>query len=286
MAEKWVYLFDEGDMNAADLLGGKGAGLTEMTRAKLPVPPGFTIVTSACRSYYANDKLFPEGMWSQSRSALQAVEKATGKRFGDPSNPLLVSARSGAPVSMPGMMDTVLNLGINQDTLRGLVELTGDERFAWDAYRRFVQMFGEIVLGVPGEKLAEALEVAVKQADVALDADLSVAQLQALVSRYQEIIFGEVRQIVPADPEEQLRMTIAAVFDSWMNRRAIDYRRLNGIPDDIGTAVSIQAMVFGNSGEDSGTGVAFTRNPSTGEPILFGEYLTNAQGEDVVAGNL
>jgi pyruvate,orthophosphate dikinase len=284
MAEKWVYLFDEGDMNAADLLGGKGAGLTEMTRAKLPVPPGFTIVTSACRSYYANDKLFPEGMWSQSRSALQAVEKATGKRFGDPSNPLLVSARSGAPVSMPGMMDTVLNLGINQDTLRGLVELTGDERFAWDAYRRFVQMFGEIVLGVPGEKLAEALEVAVKQADVALDADLSVAQLQALVSRYQEIIFGEVRQIVPADPEEQLRMTIAAVFDSWMNRRAIDYRRLNGIPDDIGTAVSIQAMVFGNSGEDSGTGVAFTRNPSTGEPILFGEYLTNAQGEDVVAG--
>jgi len=284
MAEKWVYLFDEGNVNVVDLLGGKGAGLAEMTRAKLPVPPGFTIVTSACRSYYANDKLFPEGMWSQSRSALLAVERATGKRFGDPSNPLLVSARSGAPVSMPGMMDTVLNLGINQDTLSGLVKLTGDERFAWDAYRRFVQMFGEIVLGVPGEKLDEALSRTVKQAGVDRDADLSVAQLQALVNRYQEIIFGEVRQTVPANPEEQLRMTIAAVFDSWMNRRAIDYRRLNGIPDDIGTAVSIQAMVFGNSGEESGTGVAFTRNPSTGEPILFGEYLTNAQGEDVVAG--
>jgi pyruvate,orthophosphate dikinase len=284
MAYKWVYPFSEGSLDMAHTLGGKGAGLAEMSGAKLPVPPGFTITTGACRSYYTHDKHFPEGMWSQSKAALLAVEEATGKRFGDPSNPLLVSARSGAPVSMPGMMDTVLNLGINQDTLRGLVQLTGDERFAWDAYRRFVQMFGEIVLGVPSENLDNALTVAVKQAGVARDADLSVEQLQALVNRYQEIIFGEARQIVPTDPEEQLRMTIAAVFDSWMNRRAIDYRRLNGIADNIGTAVSIQAMVFGNSGEDSGTGVAFTRNPSTGEPTLFGEYLTNAQGEDVVAG--
>jgi pyruvate,orthophosphate dikinase len=284
MDDKWVYLFSEGSQDMADLLGGKGAGLAEMSRADLPVPPGFTIITSACRAYFAHDKLFPEGMWSQSKAALLAVEEATGKRFGDPSGPLLVAVRSGAPASMPGMMDTVLNLGLNEETLKGLVHLTDDERFAWDAYRRFVQMFGEIVLGVPGENLDRALTMTVNQSGVTRDADLNVAQLQGLVSRYQEIIFGEVRQIVPADPEEQLRMTIAAVFDSWMNRRAIDYLHLNGIADDIGTAVNTQAMVFGNSGDDSGTGVAFTRNPSNGEPILFGEYLTNAQGEDVVAG--
>lgn len=282
--ETWVYLFEQGDRGMVALLGGKGAGLAEMSRANLPVPPGFTITTAACNTYYANDKLFPEGMWSQSKAALKVVEERTGKGFGDPANPLLVSVRSGAPVSMPGMMDTVLNLGLNLETLNGLARLTGDERFAWDAYRRFVQMFGNIVLNVPKEKLDRALEMVKARAGVHRDADLTVANLQTLVERYKEIIFGETRQDVPDDPEEQLRLTIAAVFDSWMNRRAIDYRRVNRLNDQMGTAVNIQAMVFGNAGEDSGTGVAFTRNPNNGEPALFGEYLTNAQGEDVVAG--
>ena len=255
-----------------------------MSRAGLPVPPGFTITTTACNAYYAHDKLFPEGMWSQSKAGLKTVEEKTGRRFGDPANPLLVSVRSGAPVSMPGMMDTVLNLGLNANTLQGLARLTGDERFAWDAYRRFVQMFGEIVLGVPGEKLDRAFEVVKSQTNNRRDSDLDVSALRTIVDRFKEIIFGEARQEVPDGPEEQLRLAIAAVFDSWMNRRAVDYRRLNRVADDIGTAVNVQAMVFGNAGEDSGTGVAFTRNPSTGEPVLFGEYLTNAQGEDVVAG--
>ncbi|MFQ5409300.1 MAG: pyruvate, phosphate dikinase, partial [Anaerolineales bacterium] len=274
---QWVRLFEEGDRTMVDVLGGKGAGLAEMSRAGLPVPPGFTITTAACRAYYENDKLFPEGMWSESKAALQAVEARTGKRFGDAANPLLVSVRSGAPVSMPGMMDTVLNLGLNAETLRGLADLTGDERFAWDAYRRLVQMFGEIVFGVPRDKLDRATG----RAPVA---DMDLPALQALVERLKEIIFGEVRSEVPEDPEEQLRQAIAAVFDSWMNRRAVDYRRLNRIPDAMNTAVNVQAMVFGNAGGDSGTGVAFTRNPSSGEPELYGEFLINAQGEDVVAG--
>lgn len=282
--EKWIYLFDEGSRDMKELLGGKGAGLAEMSSAGLPVPPGFTITTAACRSYYQNDKLFPEGMWSASREALRVVEEKTGKRFGDAENPLLVSVRSGAPLSMPGMMDTVLNLGLTPATIKGLARLTGDERFAYDAYRRFVQMFGEIVLGVPKERLHHTLERALAQAGVSREADLSLSQLQVLIERYQEIIFGESRQTVPEDPEEQLRMAIAAVFDSWMNRRAIDYRRINRMPEDIGTAVNVQAMVFGNASEDSGTGVAFTRNPSTGQPHLYGEYLNNAQGEDIVAG--
>jgi len=282
--DTWVYRFEDGDRTMLSLLGGKGAGLAEMSRVGLPVPPGFTITTEACRAYYAHDKLFPEGMWSQSKAALKVVEEKTGKRFGDPANPLLVSVRSGAPVSMPGMMDTVLNLGLNGQTLNGLAQLTRDERFAWDAYRRFVQMFGEIVLGVPSENLDRAMETVKAKANAKRDSDLDVAALRSLVDRFKEIIFGEARQDVPEDPEEQLRLAIAAVFDSWMNRRAVDYRRLNRINDDIGTAVNVQAMVFGNAGEDSGTGVAFTRNPNTGEPALFGEYLTNAQGEDVVAG--
>ncbi len=282
--DKWVYLFDEGDQSMVDLLGGKGAGLAEMSRVGLPVPPGFTLTTSACRAYYANNKLFPEGMWSQSKAALKVVEEKTNKRFGDPASPLLVSVRSGAPISMPGMMDTVLNLGLNSATLQGLAELTGDERFAWDAYRRFVQMFSEIVLGVPHGKLQQALETIKERAGRKRDSDLRVAELQAIVDRFKEMTFGETRREVPEDPEEQLRLAIAAVFDSWMNRRALDYRRLNRISDDIGTAVNVQAMVFGNAGEDSSTGVAFTRNPSTGEHVLYGEYLTNAQGEDVVAG--
>jgi pyruvate,orthophosphate dikinase len=282
--EQWVYLFAEGNQTMVDLLGGKGAGLAEMSRAGLPVPPGFVITTSACRAYYAHDKLFPEGMWSQSKVALKSIEESTGKRFGDTTSPLLVSVRSGAPISMPGMMDTVLNLGLNTSTLCGLAELTGNERFAWDAYRRFVQMFSEIVLGVPHERLERALERVKEKEGCQRDADLSVAALRSVVDRFKEIVFGETRREVPEDPEEQLRLAIAAVFDSWMNRRAVDYRRINRISDDIGTAVTVQTMVFGNAGEDSGTGVAFTRNPNTGERVLYGEYLTNAQGEDVVAG--
>ncbi len=289
--EKWVYLFEEGDRSLLHLLGGKGAGVSDMYRAGLPVPPGFIITTAACNAYSAHDKLFPEGMWSQSKVALKAVEEKTGKRFGNVTNPLLVSVRSGAPVSMPGMMDTVLNLGLNPDVLEGLSKLTQDERFAWDAYRRFVQMFGEIVLGVPKDKFDRAFDSigarsngSGSSANARRDNNLDVSALQTLVTRFKEIIFGEARQEVPNDPEEQLRLAIAAVFDSWMNRRAVDYRRLNRISDQLGTAVTVQTMVFGNAGDDSGTGVAFTRNPNTGDPHIFGEYLTNAQGEDVVAG--
>jgi pyruvate,orthophosphate dikinase len=282
--DKWVYLFSEGDRSLLGLLGGKGAGVAEMSRAGLPVPPGFIITTAACNAYYQHDKLFPEGMWSQSKVALAAVEAQAGRHFGNAANPLLVSVRSGAPVSMPGMMDTVLNLGLNAQTLSGLAHLTSDEAFAWDAYRRFVQMFGEIVLEVPKEKLDRASDAIRARANGQRGAELNVTTSRLIVERYKEVIFGESRQEVPEDPEEQLRMAIAAVFDSWTNRRSVDYRRLNRIPDDLGTAVTVQAMVFGNSGQDSGTGVAFTRNPNTGEPKLFGEYLTDAQGEDVVAG--
>jgi len=282
--DTWVYLFEQGHRGMLSLLGGKGTGLAEMSRAGLPVPPGFTITTAACNAYNAKGKIFPEGLWSQSKAALKCVEDQTGKRFGDPANPLLVSVRSGAPISMPGMMDTVLNLGLNERTLNGLVQLTGNERFGWDAYRRFVQGLGEIVCGVSKEKLDHAMEAIKAQSNTQRDSDLSVATLRALVDRFKEIIFGEMRQEVPEDPDEQLRLALAAVFDSWMNRRAVDYRRLNRISDSMGTAVTVQAMVFGNAGNDSGTGVAFTRNPNTGEPALFGEYLINAQGEDVVAG--
>jgi pyruvate, orthophosphate dikinase len=282
--ERWVVPFEAGSRDMHSLLGGKGTGLAEMTQAGLPVPPGFVITTAACRSYDEGGKIFPEGMWTQSRAALQAVEAHTGKGFGDASNPLLVSVRSGAAVSMPGMMDTVLNLGLTPETVQGLAALTGDEHFAWDAYRRFTQMFAEIVLGVPAERLADVGAAATARAGVATQSDLDVASLQALVEHLQAVIFGHARREVPADPEEQLRLAIAAVFDSWMNRRAIDYRRMAGISDDIGTAVAVQSMVFGNTGKESGTGVVFTRNPTTGEPELYGEFLRDAQGEDVVAG--
>ena len=213
--DKWVYLFNEGDRSLLGLLGGKGAGVAEMSRAGLPVPPGFIITTAACNAYYEHDKLFPEGMWSQSKVALAAVEEQAGKRFGSAANPLLVSVRSGAPVSMPGMMDTVLNLGLNAQTLSGLAQLTGDEAFAWDAYRRFVQMFGEIVLDVPKDKLDRASDAIRARANGQRGAELSVATSRLIVERYKEIIFGEARQEVPEDPKEQLRMAIAAVFDSW-----------------------------------------------------------------------
>src|SRR3989440_1159060 len=282
---KWVYLFEEGDGDERALLGGKGAGLADMTRAGLPVPPGFIVTTEVCNAYYREGKSFPEGMWEQAIEGLRAVEAKTGKTFGDPDNPLLVSVRSGAPFSMPGMMDTVLNLGLNEKTVKGLATQTGDLRFALDAYRRFATLFGEIVMGVAHEKFERVMERYKAQTEGGRDTDLSPEQLRDIIAAQKQIIFSDQSGLaIPEDPYEQLRVAIAAVFNSWMGRRAIDYRKVNRIPDDLGTAVNVQAMVFGNMGADSGTGVAFTRNPSTGEKKLYGEYLLNAQGEDVVAG--
>ncbi|HEX3559276.1 MAG TPA: pyruvate, phosphate dikinase [Pyrinomonadaceae bacterium] len=282
---KWVYLFEDGDGQQRALLGGKGAGLADMTRAGLPVPPGFIVTTEACNAYYTNGKNFPEGMWEQVIEGLRAVEQKTGKRFGDPENPLLVSVRSGAPFSMPGMMDTVLNLGLNEQTVQGLATQTGDLRFSLDAYRRFATLFGEIVMGVAHEKFERVMERYKAQTEGGRDTDLSPEQLRDIIAAQKQIIFSDQSGLaIPEDPYEQLRVAIAAVFNSWMGRRACDYRRVNRIPDDLGTAVNVQAMVFGNMGAESGTGVAFTRNPSTGEKKLYGEYLLNAQGEDVVAG--
>src|SRR5579859_5946121 len=281
---KWVYRFEEGDATMRNLLGGKGAGVAEMTRAGLPVPPGFTITTEACNAFYAAGSKFPDGMWDQALAALRQVEKQTGKRFGDAANPLLVSVRSGARFSMPGMMDTVLNLGLNRETLEGLARLTKDRRFALDAYRRFMQLFSKIVLEVDGQLFEDALDQMKGETGAATDADLTPDALDTLIHRYREIVRREAHTEFPEEPLEQLRAAIGAVFSSWNNKRAIDYRRFNRIPDDLGTAVNVQSMVFGNMGNDSGTGVAFTRDPSTGEKVLYGEYLTNAQGEDVVAG--
>ncbi|MET0625234.1 MAG: pyruvate, phosphate dikinase [Pyrinomonadaceae bacterium] len=284
-AHKWVYLFEEGDGGARTLLGGKGAGLADMTRAGLPVPPGFVVTTEACNAYYATGKSFPAGMWEQVIEGLRAVETKTGKKFGDPESPLLVSVRSGAPFSMPGMMDTVLNLGLNEQTVQGLATQTGDLRFALDAYRRFATLFAEIVMGVAHEKFERVMERYKAQTEGGRDTDLSPEQLRDIIAAQKQIIFSDQSGLaIPEDPYEQLRVAIAAVFNSWMGRRACDYRRVNRIPDDLGTAVNVQAMVFGNMGAESGTGVAFTRNPSTGEKKLYGEYLLNAQGEDVVAG--
>jgi pyruvate,orthophosphate dikinase len=283
-AAKWVYLFREGSKDMRDLLGGKGAGVAEMTRAGMPVPPGFTITTETCRQYYAGGKKFPDGLWEQVLEALKDVEKQTGKGFGDPKNPLLVSVRSGAKFSMPGMMDTVLNLGLNQATLNGLARLTDDERFALDSYRRFVQMYGKIVRGIDGEIFEAALSGAKNMSGVKTDHELSAAQLRKVVDSFK----GEYRKQTggdfPDDPLVQLRGAIEAVFSSWNTNRAIAYRRSEKIPDDLGTGVNIQTMVFGNMGGDSGTGVAFTRNPISGGRELYGDYLGNAQGEDVVAG--
>jgi pyruvate,orthophosphate dikinase len=282
---KWVYLFEEGSGDAKALLGGKGAGLAEMTRAGLPVPPGLVVTTEACNAFYSNDKQFPQGMWEQVKEALATIEAKVGKRFGDASNPLLVSVRSGAAFSMPGMMDTILNLGLNEETVQGLAEQTGDLRFALDAYRRFASLFGEIVMGVAHEKFERVLDRYKAQTEGGRDTDLEPEHLREIIAAEKQIIFAEQRgTAIPEDPYEQLRVAIAAVFNSWMGRRAVDYRRVNRIADDLGTAVNVQVMVFGNMGQTSGTGVAFTRNPSTGEKALYGEYLLNAQGEDVVAG--
>ncbi|HEX9132847.1 MAG TPA: pyruvate, phosphate dikinase, partial [Ktedonobacteraceae bacterium] len=281
---KWVYLFSEGNARMRDLLGGKGAGVAEMTNAGLPVPPGFTITTEACNAYYDTDKHFPQGMWEQVKEALKIVEQQTGKGFGKRENPLLVSVRSGAKFSMPGMMDTVLNLGINDETVQGLVKLTGDERFAYDAYRRFIQMFSKIVLDTDPRDFEQVLDTYKKRAGVVSDAEIPASDLKKLVVEFKQIAERQSGEPFPTNVSQQLRKAIEAVFSSWNNRRAIDYRNFNKIPHNLGTAVNVQSMVFGNMGSDSGTGVAFTRNPSTGENQLYGEYLLNAQGEDVVAG--
>src|SRR6476660_8533898 len=280
---KWVYLFEEGSGDDKSLLGGKGAGLCEMTRAGLPVPPGLVVTTEACNAFFDNDKNFPDGMWDQVKEGLQRIEQKVGKKFGDHENPLLVSVRSGAAFSMPGMMDTVLNLGLNEETVQGLASPTGDLRFALDAYRRFASLFGEIVMGVAHEKFERVMDRYKAQTTGGRDTDLKPKHLRDIIAAEKQIILAE-QHAIPEDPYEQLRVAIAAVFNSWMGRRAIDYRRINRIPDSLGTAVNVQAMVFGNMGQDSGTGVAFTRNPSTGKKELYGEYLLNAQGEDVVAG--
>src|SRR3954447_20432156 len=288
-AKRYIYAYGagraEGDATMRDLLGGKGAGLAEMTNAGLPVPPGFTITTEACNDYFANGERLPDGLWDDVLEAVKAVERETGKGFGDPKNPLLVSVRSGAKFSMPGMMDTVLNLGLNEETLNGLIALTGNERFGWDAYRRFIQMFGRIVMDVKGERFDHALEERKRRhGDRAQDTDLTVEDLKALVGEFKAIVKADTGRDFPEDPNEQLDLAIKAVFASWFGQRARDYRKYNKIADDLGTAVNVVTMVFGNMGDDSGTGVAFTRDPNTGEKQLYGEYLTNAQGEDVVAG--
>ena len=282
-SNKWVYLFAEGSGDDKSLLGGKGAGLCEMTRAGLPVPPGLIVTTEACNAFFENDKSFPDGMWDQVKEGLGRIEEQVGKKFGDPENPLLVSVRSGAAFSMPGMMDTVLNLGLNEKTVEGLASQTGDLRFALDAYRRFASLFGEIVMGVAHEKFERVMDRYKAQTQGGRDTDLKPGHLREIIAAEKQIIVSE-QHAIPEDPYEQLRVAIAAVFNSWMGRRAIDYRRVNRIADSLGTAVNVQAMVFGNMGEGSGTGVAFTRNPSTGKKELYGEYLLNAQGEDVVAG--
>ncbi len=290
--KKWIYLFNEIDQAEAyagswdgvrGLLGGKGAGLAEMTRIGIPVPPFFTITTEACNAFQETNE-FPEGMWDQVLAAMKVIEEATGKVFGDPKNPLLVSCRSGAKFSMPGMMDTVLNIGLNDETAKGMVELTGNPRFVADAYRRLVQMFGSVVLGVEDEAFEEVLNEYKAKKGVKLDTELTAEDLTKLTEEFKAVVKRETGMDFPQDPYKQLEYAIRAVFNSWNSKRAIDYRRREHIPDTLGTAVNIVTMVFGNMGDDSGTGVAFTRDPQTGEKVIFGEYLLNAQGEDVVAG--
>jgi pyruvate, orthophosphate dikinase len=284
MAVKYVYAFEEGSKEQKYLLGGKGANLAEMTNLGLPVPPGFTISTDACKAYMAANEQLPAGLMAEVAAAREQLEQKMGKTLGEASDPLLVSVRSGAPFSMPGMMDTVLNLGLNDESVKGLGKQTQNERFAYDSYRRFVQMFGKIVLDIPGELFEEALHDLVEAKRFDNETALSAVDLAGLVETFKDIVKREAGVEFPTDPQEQLRYAIEAVFKSWNGRRARDYRRLEGIPDDLGTAVNVQTMVFGNKGDDSGTGVAFTRDPSTGENAPYGDFLTNAQGEDVVAG--
>ncbi len=286
--KKYIYFFGEGKAEGKgdmkDLLGGKGAGLAEMTNAGIPVPPGFTITTEMCKYYYKHNKQLPKDFDSELEKYLKKLEKVTGKEFGNPKNPLLVSVRSGAKFSMPGMMDTILNLGLNDEAVKGLAESTNNERFAYDAYRRFIQMFGNVVMGIDKNEFEKILEEKKKEKGVHYDSELDANDLKDIVEKYKKIYKDKTGEDFPQDPMVQLKRAINAVFESWNNPRAITYRKLNKIPDDLGTAVNIVTMVFGNMGNDSGTGVGFTRNPSTGEKEFYGEYLINAQGEDVVAG--
>ncbi|HYX76276.1 MAG TPA: pyruvate, phosphate dikinase, partial [Gaiellaceae bacterium] len=283
MSGRYVFDFDEPAEGGKELLGGKGAGLAEMTALGIPVPGGFTITTDACRDYLEAGEL-PEGVEAEIDEHLGALEEKTGKRFGDPREPLLVSVRSGAAISMPGMMDTILNLGLNDDAVEGLAGTTGNERFAQDSYRRLIQMFGEVVDGIDAARFEEALAELKKQRGAQQDVDLTADDLEELVSTFKEIYEQETGSAFPQDARAQLGRAVRAVFDSWDTPRAQVYRRAHHIPDDLGTAVNVVQMVFGNKGERSGTGVAFTRDPSTGESGLYGEFLANAQGEDVVAG--
>lgn len=287
-ATKYIYFFAHGkaDGNAKmrDLLGGKGANLAEMTNLGIPVPPGFTISTVACKYYYHNEEKWPQGLEEELKQAMRKLEEVTGKKFGDKENPLLVSVRSGAAISMPGMMDTILNLGLNDDTVQGLIAKTNNSRFAYDAYRRFVQMFGNVVLGIKHSEFEKLLEKKKEERGVKLDTELSAQDLKELVLEFKKLVKEKTGKDFPEEPWEQLKMAVNAVFASWNNERAIKYRNINKIPHDLGTAVNVQTMVFGNMGENSGTGVGFTRNPSTGEKEFYGEFLINAQGEDVVAG--
>jgi pyruvate,orthophosphate dikinase len=290
--KKWVYIFHEVELaekyagswdGVRGLLGGKGANLAEMVRIGVPVPPGFTITTEACNAYQEN-KSFPEGMWDQALAALKVVEEKAGKIFGDPKNPLLVSCRSGSKFSMPGMMDTVLNIGLNDETAKGMVALTGNERFVYDSYRRLIQMFGSVVLDIDAEKFEEVLKAHKAKKNYKLDTELKTEDLKNLTESFKVVVKENKGFDFPQEPIKQLELATKAVFNSWNSKRAIDYRKASNISDKLGTAVNIQTMVFGNMGDDSGTGVAFTRDPQTGENTMFGEYLLNAQGEDVVAG--
>src|SRR5882672_5124728 len=285
---KYVYSFANGKAEGSSalrhLLGGKGCELAEMTNLGVSVPPGFTITTEAWAAYSAGDRKYPAGLWDQVQASLARLEAAVGLKFGDASKPLLVSVRSGARASMPGMMDTVLNLGLNDKTVLGLAKWTKNERFAWDCYRRFLTIFGDVVLGIERRAFDEMLEHAKAAAGAKTDADLQPEPLKALVAEFKQLVQTRTGKPFPQDPAEQLRLAVAAVFNSWFAKKAVDYRRIHRLPDDWGTAVTVMAMVFGNLGETSGTGVCFTRDPSTGERRFFGEFLVNAQGEDVVAG--
>ena len=286
--EKYVYFFGGGKADGhgamKDVLGGKGAGLAEMTNAGLPVPPGFTIVTSACRLYFQNSKTTPAEILEQKNEALAKLEKLLGQKLGDAQNPLLVSVRSGAKFSMPGMMDTILNLGMNDTVVEVIAAKTGNPRFAYDSYRRFIQMFGNVVMEIPKEKFEHVFDGQKKKKRVKLDTELTAGDLKVVIAEYKKVVRKEAGKDFPQDPQVQLNMAIEAVFRSWYNPRAATYRRMNKISDDLGTAVNVQTMVFGNMGDTSGTGVGFTRNPATGEKVFYGEFLMNAQGEDVVSG--
>ncbi|MBS1128611.1 MAG: pyruvate, phosphate dikinase, partial [Nitrospirae bacterium] len=290
IAKKLTYFFGNGKADGTgtmkDLLGGKGAGLAEMTNAGVPVPPGFTITTEVCNLFYDLGKRVPEGLDGEMRDYMKKIEDALGGKFkfGDFDRPLLVSVRSGSKFSMPGMMDTVLNLGLNDKTINGLIRMSGNERFAWDAYRRFIQMFGNVVMGIEKDAFEHIIHDVKKKRKLKLDIDMTAEDLKGLVAKFKARVKQIAKRDFPQDVWEQLIMARDAVFGSWNNPRAITYRKLNDIPGNLGTAVNVQAMVFGNMGETSATGVGFTRDPSTGAKVFYGEYLTNAQGEDVVAG--